>query len=88
MGVYLVLGVANTGSCSLTWPEDFDLLGYFDNEADAEKYAEAKNKEEGVPKDPDEEDFEDDLEYSEALEEFHDYEGMVYEVYELDKLVA
>lgn len=41
--VFLVVGVMNTGSGSLTWPEDFHMEGVFDNQEDAQEFCDELN---------------------------------------------
>ena len=36
---FLVIGVNDTGSGTLTWPEDFHVVGVFDDEKRAEEHA-------------------------------------------------
>ncbi len=37
--VHLVIGVRGTGSASLTWPEDFDIVAAYTDEAEAREHA-------------------------------------------------
>lgn len=41
--MFVVIGVMNSGSGSLTWMEDFDLVGIYDNEEDAQSDCDARN---------------------------------------------
>ncbi len=72
--IHVVFGYMNSGSGSLTFPEDFDILGFYEDEKDAKAHCDLLNKEvlenEGV------EDIE-DLECS---------DDMVYVVESLDNL--
>ena len=43
--MYLVMGHMNTGSGSLTYPEDFDVVGVYDNRGDAQSDCDRRNKE-------------------------------------------
>jgi hypothetical protein len=45
---YLVIGVANTGSGSLTFPEDVEMMGVFIEKVLAENYAHRLNDESGM----------------------------------------
>ena len=45
--MYMVIGVEQTGSGSLTWPESFDIVGAFLNYDDAQACANTKNEERG-----------------------------------------
>ncbi len=51
--LYMIIGVAGTGSGSLTWPEDFDIVGATFNEHEAHEIAGAMNKENGFVYDDD-----------------------------------
>lgn len=44
--VYVVLGYMNTGSASLTFPEDFDIEGFYENKKDAQAHCDRLNPEE------------------------------------------
>jgi hypothetical protein len=70
---YLVVGFMNTGSGSLTFPEDFDFIAIYMNEAEADKHAAQLNRESGAP-DPDAEDY-DENDYDPTSDE------MRYETY-------
>lgn len=65
---FLILGVNNTGSGSLTWPEDFHLVGIWDDQDEAEKECDRLN---GV---------EEDSPFHRLDEPEDEKEGMVYEV--------
>ncbi len=53
--LFLVIGVTQSGSGSLTWPEDFDICGVFESETEADDYCLANNPKD-MP-DPDSEEF-------------------------------
>lgn len=83
--VYVVFGYMNTGSGSLTYPEDFETVGFYEKEEDARAHVKRLNDEEGVPsccrdhwevEDSDEDEEEED----------EDYDGMVYTVDVLENL--
>lgn len=76
--VYVVFGFMNTGSGSLTYPEDFEFEGFYDNEKDAQGHIDRLNGENGV---------DEDGEWDENHEdEDDDYDGMVYQVEEVKNL--
>lgn len=41
--VYVVAGYMNTGSGSLTYPEDFDTIGFFETRKEAQDHADELN---------------------------------------------
>lgn len=43
--VYVVSGHRNSGSGSLTYPEDFETVGFYDNQKDAQDHCDRLNKE-------------------------------------------
>lgn len=53
--LFLVIGVAQSGSGSLTWPEDFDIVGVFESEERALARAKEMNPKD-MP-DPDSEEY-------------------------------
>lgn len=79
--MFAVIGVMDTGSGTLTWMEDFDLVGVYDNEKDAQKDCDERNdtikSEEEVNEDEDDEEYDDEDELTEEMK---------YEVYPLDVL--
>jgi len=54
--VFLLLSVCNSGSGSLTWPEDFDLKAVYEDEGEADAEAERLNDANGVSVNDDDED--------------------------------
>jgi len=58
--MYLVVGVVQSGSGSLTWPEDFDVVGVFDDEGEAHKDAFERNVKSGFEFDEDGDEVQDD----------------------------
>lgn len=68
--LFLVIGVAQSGSGSLTWPEDFDIVGVYDDKDLAQKEAKRLNPED-MP-DPDSEEYDEwGLDSDETLYEVH-----------------
>ena len=86
--VYVVVGVMDSGSASLTFPEDFEIKGFFTEREDACTYCENLNTENGVvtfgerisdeDSDPDDEDHEEDT--------GGPTDEMVYEVWDVKDL--
>jgi len=76
--VHVVFGYMNTGSASLTYPEDFDTVGFYESEEDAQAHVDRLNKENGVDENGE---WDDDHE-----DEDDDYDGMVYIVDTLKNL--
>jgi hypothetical protein len=77
--IYVVFGCMNTGSASLTYPEDFETVGFYEKKEDAQAHVDRLNEENGTN------------EQGEWLEEDqvheHDYyDGMVYTVETLQNL--
>jgi len=76
--VHVVFGYANTGSGSLTFPEDFDFEGYYESKKDAQDHVDRLNKENGV---------DESGEWLDEEEEHDDqYDGTVYTFYSLKNL--
>jgi len=71
--VFLVFGYENSGSGSLTFPEDFDLVGVFQDKVDADHCAMTRNQKEFDGEDID---FT-DPDWSDGVE------GMIFEVHSL-----
>lgn len=69
--VYVVFGYANTGSGSLTWPEDFEIEGFYENKRDAQAHVDRLNDENGV---------DECGEYTDDEEHDDQYDGTVYTV--------
>lgn len=67
MKIYLVTGVDQGGSGSLTYPEDFETVGAYRTKERAEEVTRLKNEEQGAPL---REDFTDDDDYLDAFEEW------------------
>ena len=86
MKVWLVIGYMGTGSGTLTYPEDFDLVGVFDTAEEAAALAEEKNAARGpCPECEDEldvEDPEDDPTFDDDCP--HERDEMLYAVEEVD----
>lgn len=78
--VWLVIGVEQSGSASLTWPEDFELVGVYDNEAAADKVAKSMQPE-GMPEEPGEDATDDEID---EYDNFDVSEEMTYEVHPVD----
>lgn len=72
---FLVLGYLDTGSGTLTFPEDFDFIGSYTDQEEAQKHVDLLNKREGHGDDGDDE----------LVEDFEG-EGMVYTVWPVDSL--
>lgn len=74
--VHVVFGFMNTGSGSLTFPEDFNFKGFFVDMEDAQAEVKRLNDEEEVPRscrlDEDEGSIDDEE------DEGDDYDGMIY----------
>lgn len=64
--MFFVYGYAQSGSGSLTFPEDFDFVGFFHSENEAQELVKKLNakirEEEGLPQEGDDDYDEDDLE--------------------------
>jgi hypothetical protein len=75
--IYAVFGYANTGSGSLTFPEDFDFKGFFEVKSDAQAYVDALNTENGV---------DEGGEWLDDGEAIDPYDGTVYTFYDLNNL--
>lgn len=75
MNVWFLFGYMNTGSSSLTFPEDFELLGVYESEQDARDEMKRLNdkslQEEGI-----------ELEDDEDIYDLECGDFMVYEVYD------
>jgi len=56
---FLVLGYLDTGSGTLTFPEDFDFIGSYTDQEEAQKHVDLLNKREGHGDDGDDELVED-----------------------------
>jgi hypothetical protein len=89
--LYLVLGVMNTGSGSLTYPEDFDFDRVYTKPKDAQKRVNELNDREGVPVDarppsidPDDDSVSEHENEDDEDDSDEEYEGLVYEVVSLD----
>jgi len=77
--VFLVMGVMDTGSGSLTFPEDFNLKGVWTDETDARAHADLLNREsQGLPERQEGEDF--------LIPDFEVSDDEVFDVYDLDVL--
>jgi hypothetical protein len=46
--IYVVFSVMDTGSGSLTFPEDFNFVGYYEKEKDAQDHVERENLKNGI----------------------------------------
>lgn len=46
--IYVVFSVMDSGSGSLTFPEDFDFVGFYENEKDARDHVERENEKNGI----------------------------------------
>jgi hypothetical protein len=74
--VYVVFGYMNSGSGSLTYPEDFETEGFYLVRKDAQDHVDRLNRENGIDEngdwlDDEEEDHDD---------QYDQYDGMVYTV--------
>lgn len=70
--VYVVIGYMNsTGSVSLMFPEDIDIVGFYENKEEGEQHVSRLNEENSVPEEDD---------------DCADYDGMVYELWDVKNL--
>lgn len=82
--VFCVIGVMDSGSGSLTYPEDFEFEGFFETEKEAQDHADDLNKSNGLQdfgtRIPENEDGDEEDEESDEDEE-GDYEGPTDETF-------
>lgn len=78
--VYVVFSYENTGSGSLTYPEDFDFVKAFTDPLKAETFAAESNKANGVPTEDEDGDEIDDVDCIDTDQ----YDGTIHTVIPLD----
>lgn len=49
--VHVVFGYMNTGSGSLTYPDDFETVGFYEDKVEAQEHVDRLNKENGYEED-------------------------------------
>lgn len=70
--LFLVIGVTGTGSGSLTWPEDFDIVGVYETEKLAKARAKSMNPKDMPDEDEDPEGYDEyGIESDEMFYEVH-----------------
>jgi hypothetical protein len=77
--IYVVFGYMNTGSCSLTYPEDFETVGFYEVKDECQEHVDRLNTENGVDQNGEWLD-QDDVQHDDP------YDGMMYVVDVLENL--